>query len=185
MAGRIALGAKDMAIAIKDPIAGTFAAMLDAPGLMSFSISYDGNVEDLWGDDVKLASVAKTVDASGSFELGVQDLAVKAALTGGTVVVSGTGNAAVTTLLVPSTPKMPLAQLAAIARGVGLDFGTLLGRVYQARVTSGGGFELTDGYASSQYDFNAIDFNGTAFAIEQYAASIATVPSAAVSVLPA
>jgi hypothetical protein len=185
MAGRIALGAKDMAIAVKDPVAGTFAAMLDAPGLASFSINYEGDVEELRGDDLLLASVAKSVTASGSFELGIQDLAVKAALTGGTVVVSGTGNTAVTTLLVPSTPKMPLAQLAAIARGVGTDGGTLLGRVYQGRVTNGGGFELTDGYATSSYDFTALDFNGSVFAIEQYAASIATVPSAAVSVLPA
>ncbi len=184
MAGRIGLGARDMAIGVKDPTAGTFGAMIDAPGLAGFSIDYEGDVEELWGDGILQASVAKSVGASGSFELVVQDLAVKAALTGGTVVVAGTGATAVTTLWVPSTPKMPLAQLVGMARGVGTDGGTLLGRVYQGRVTSGGGFELTDGYATSSYDYTALDMGGALFAIEQHAASLTAIPSTAVSTLP-
>lgn len=182
--GEIIYGAKDMAVGVKDPATGVFAGMVDAPGLVGYSLMLEGENEEFFGDERVMASTMTRRNAMGSFELGVHDFAVKAAVTGGTVVTVGTGAGAVKYYLAPSGPETPLVQLAGMARGVGADGGTFIARAYQTRVTSGGGVELGQQYATSSYDHTMLDFNGKYFQLEQHPGTLGAIGATAVTAIP-
>lgn len=176
-------GAKDMALGVWTG-GGTLGAMMDVPGIVSFEIARDADNEELWADEKVLASTITKLDANVSFELGVHDLDIYAALTGNAVVTTGTGATLVDHLPVKSSLDVPLVQVAAAARGVGSTNGTAVGRAYKVRPTSGGGFSIGDQYGNQSFEGVCIDHLGYYFEIEQHAATLAAIGATGTTTIP-
>lgn len=87
--GEIARGLNDLAVNVLG-VADAPGSKVDVPGARSFEFNAESDSDTLEGDDIILAVAFSAKKGAGSMEMGKSNLTARAAMFGGTVVVSGT-----------------------------------------------------------------------------------------------
>lgn len=148
---------------------------VDVPAAQALEWSVESDSDELRGDNQAIALVRNPKTVSGTIRVARINLTAFAAMVGGTVAVTGTGTAEISTLEETSAAPALYFQIVGQASSADINGSAYRVTIYKALVTGGPNESLTiDEWSTPEFEFEAIaNASGNLLKRQNYETAIA------------